>query len=141
MVRLQDIIDQMRAHSPDVNLDEVKKAYVYSAKVHQGQLRRSGEPYLVHPLGVAHIIARLNLDESSVVAGLLHDTLEDTLATPEEIEELFGSTVLFLVEGVTKLSKIFFTTGQQRQGYQRPRQPTPRRMAYGLLCAPVRSHQ
>lgn len=115
MVRLQDIIDEMRCHSSDVDVDEVKKAYVYSAKVHQGQLRRSGEPYLVHPLGVAHIIARLNLDEASVVAGLLHDTLEDTLATPEEIEELFGSTVRFLVEGVTKLSKVSFNSGEQRQ--------------------------
>jgi guanosine-3',5'-bis(diphosphate) 3'-pyrophosphohydrolase len=115
MIRLQDIIDQLRSHGPDVDLDEVKKAYVYSAKVHQGQTRRSGEPYLVHPLGVAHIIAQLNLDEASVVAGLLHDTLEDTLAGPEEIEELFGSTVRFLVEGVTKLSKISFTSGEERQ--------------------------
>jgi guanosine-3',5'-bis(diphosphate) 3'-pyrophosphohydrolase len=115
MVRLQDIIDQLRSHGPDVSLDEIKKAYVYSAKVHQGQTRRSGEPYLVHPLGVAHIIAQLNLDEASVVAGLLHDTLEDTLAKPEEIQELFGPTVRFLVEGVTKLSKISFTSGEERQ--------------------------
>lgn len=115
MIRLQDIIDQLRSHGPDVDLDGVKKAYVYSAKVHQGQTRRSGEPYLVHPLGVAHIIAQLNLDEASVVAGLLHDTLEDTLASPEEIQELFGPTVSFLVEGVTKLSKISFTSGEERQ--------------------------
>jgi GTP pyrophosphokinase len=115
MVRLQDIIDQLRSHGPDVDLDGVKKAYVYSAKVHQGQTRRSGEPYLVHPLGVAYIIAQLNLDEASVVAGLLHDTLEDTLAGPEEIEELFGPTIRFLVEGVTKLSKISFTSGKERQ--------------------------
>jgi GTP pyrophosphokinase len=115
MVRLQDIIDQLRSHGPDVDLDGVKKAYVYSAKVHQGQTRRSGEPYLVHPLGVAYIIAQLNLDEASVVAGLLHDTLEDTLASPEEIEELFGPTIRFLVEGVTKLSKISFTSGKERQ--------------------------
>ncbi|MBW2703137.1 MAG: bifunctional (p)ppGpp synthetase/guanosine-3',5'-bis(diphosphate) 3'-pyrophosphohydrolase [Deltaproteobacteria bacterium] len=115
MVRLQDIIDEMRAHNPGVDVDEVKKAYVYSAKVHQGQLRKSGEPYLVHPLSVAHVIARLNLDEPSVLAALLHDTLEDTLATAEEIEELFGSTVRFLVEGVTKLSKINFSTKEERQ--------------------------
>ena len=115
MVRLQDIIDEMRAHNPGVDVDEVKKAYVYSAKVHQGQLRKSGEPYLVHPLSVAHVIARLNLDEPSVLAALLHDTLEDTLATSEEIEELFGSTVRFLVEGVTKLSKINFSTKEERQ--------------------------
>ena len=115
MVRLQDIIDQLRSHGPDVDLDGVKKAYVYSAKVHQGQTRRSGEPYLVHPLGVAYIIAQLNLDEASVVAGLLHDTLEDTLTSPEEIQDLFGPTIRFLVEGVTKLSKISFTSGEERQ--------------------------
>ncbi|MBW1871503.1 MAG: bifunctional (p)ppGpp synthetase/guanosine-3',5'-bis(diphosphate) 3'-pyrophosphohydrolase, partial [Deltaproteobacteria bacterium] len=115
MIRLQDIIDQMRSHSPETNVDEVKKAYVYTAKVHQGQVRRSGEPYLVHPLGVAYIIAQLNLDQASVVAGLLHDTLEDTLATETEINELFGPNVRFLVEGVTKLSKITFTSGEARQ--------------------------
>lgn len=115
MVRLQDIIDEMRTHNASVNVDEIKKAYVFTAKVHQGQLRRSGEPYLVHPLGVADIIAQLNLDEASVVSGMLHDTLEDTLATPEEIEELFGPTVRFLVEGVTKLSKVSFNTGEERQ--------------------------
>ncbi len=115
MVRLQDIIDEMRSHNEDVNVDELKKAYVFTAKVHQGQLRRSGEPYLVHPLGVAGIIARLNLDQASVVSGMLHDTLEDTLATPEEIEELFGPTVRFLVDGVTKLSMVSFNTGEERQ--------------------------
>jgi GTP pyrophosphokinase len=115
MVRLQDIIDRMRSHNENVQVDEIKKAYVFTAKVHQGQLRRSGEPYLVHPLGVAEIIAQLNLDESSVVAGMLHDTLEDTLATPEEIEELFGPTVRALVEGVTKLSRVSFNTGEERQ--------------------------
>ncbi len=115
MVRLQDIIDELRSHNSDINVDEIKKAYVYTAKVHQGQLRRSGEPYLVHPLGVAFIIAKLNLDEASVVAGMLHDTLEDTLATPEEIEDLFGPKVRFLVEGVTKLSRVSFNTGEERQ--------------------------
>jgi len=115
MVRLQDIIDELRSHHASVNVDEIKKAYVYSAKVHQGQLRRSGEPYLVHPLGVAHIIAQLRLDEASVVAGMLHDALEDTLATPEEIGELFGPTVRLLVEGLTKLSKVSFQSGEERE--------------------------
>ena len=88
MIRLQDIIDRVRASRQDADVDLIKKAYVYSAQVHKGQLRRSGEPYLVHPLGVAFIIAQLNLDEQSVVAALLHDTLEDTLATAEDIESL-----------------------------------------------------
>src|SRR5213082_2062655 len=103
MIRLNDILEKVSAYHPDADVDLVKKAYVYSAKVHQGQVRKSGEPYLVHPLEVAGILADLKLDEASIVAGLLHDTIEDTLAKPEEIKELFGTEVLELVEGVTKL--------------------------------------
>jgi GTP pyrophosphokinase len=103
MIRLNDILEKVNAYHPDADLDLVKKAYVYSAKVHQGQVRKSGEPYLVHPLEVAGLLADLKLDEASIVAGLLHDTIEDTLARPEEIRELFGAEVLELVEGVTKL--------------------------------------
>jgi len=93
------------SYHPDPDLDLLKKAYVYSAKVHTGQIRKSGEPYLVHPLEVAGILAEMKLDESSVVTGLLHDTIEDTLATKEEITELFGAEVAELVDGVTKLSQ------------------------------------
>src|SRR3954452_4624637 len=103
MIRLNDILERVGQYRPDADLDLVKKAYVYSAKVHQGQVRKSGEPYLVHPLEVAGLLAELKLDEASIVAGLLHDTIEDTLATPAEIRELFGDEVLSLVEGVTKL--------------------------------------
>ena len=103
MIRLNDILEKVSGYHPDADLDLVKKAYVYSAKVHQGQVRKSGEPYLIHPLEVAGILADLKLDEASIVAGLLHDTIEDTLAKPEEIKELFGAEVLDLVEGVTKL--------------------------------------
>jgi GTP diphosphokinase / guanosine-3',5'-bis(diphosphate) 3'-diphosphatase len=105
MIRLNDILQRVASYHPDPDLDIIKKAYVYSAKVHQGQLRKSGEPYLVHPLEVAGILAELKLDESSIVTGLLHDTIEDTLATPEELTELFGQEVATLVDGVTKLSK------------------------------------
>src|SRR5215469_7001260 len=105
MIRLNDILTQVKSYHPDPDLDVIKKAYVYSAKVHQGQLRHSGEPYLVHPLEVAGILANLKLDEASIVTGLLHDTIEDTLATPEELTELFGPEVTRLVDGVTKLSK------------------------------------
>jgi GTP pyrophosphokinase len=105
MIRLNDILNQVKSYHPDPDLDVIKKAYVYSAKVHQGQLRHSGEPYLVHPLEVAGVLAQLKLDEASIVTGLLHDTIEDTLATPEELTELFGSEVTHLVDGVTKLSK------------------------------------
>src|SRR5438309_3332096 len=103
MIRLNDILEKVSAYHPDADVDLVKKAYVYSAKVHQGQVRKSGEPYLVHPLEVAGLLADLKLDEAGIVAGRLHDTIEDTLAKPEEIKELFGNEVLDLVEGVTKL--------------------------------------
>ncbi len=106
MIRLHDILERVSGYRPDADLDLVKKAYVYSAKVHQGQVRKSGEPYLVHPLEVAGILAELKLDEHTIVAGLLHDTIEDTLAKPEEIRELFGQEVLELVEGVTKLAAL-----------------------------------
>src|SRR6476619_1759601 len=105
MIRLNDILQRVASYHPDPDLDIIKKAYVYSAKVHQGQLRKSGEPYLVHPLEVAGLLAQLKLDEASIVTGLLHDTIEDTLATPEELTELFGPEIAQLVDGVTKLSK------------------------------------
>ena len=103
MIRLNDILTRVSSYHPDPDLDIIKKAYVYSAKVHQGQMRKSGEPYLVHPLEVAGILADLKLDEASIVTGLLHDTIEDTLATLEELRELFGEEVAQLVDGVTKL--------------------------------------
>ncbi|MBI3183589.1 MAG: bifunctional (p)ppGpp synthetase/guanosine-3',5'-bis(diphosphate) 3'-pyrophosphohydrolase [Myxococcales bacterium] len=105
MIRLNDILQRVASYHPDPDLDLIKKAYVYSAKVHQGQIRKSGEPYLVHPLEVAGLLAQLKLDEASIVTGLLHDTIEDTLATSEELTELFGPEIAQLVDGVTKLSK------------------------------------
>jgi guanosine-3',5'-bis(diphosphate) 3'-pyrophosphohydrolase len=105
VIRLNDILQQVAAYHPEPDLDIIKKAYVYSAKVHQGQVRKSGEPYLIHPLEVAGLLAQLRLDEATIVAGLLHDTVEDTLATIEEIKELFGDEVALIVDGVTKLSK------------------------------------
>jgi GTP diphosphokinase / guanosine-3',5'-bis(diphosphate) 3'-diphosphatase len=105
LIRLNDILQRVSSYHPDPDLDLIKKAYVYSAKVHQGQVRKSGEPYLVHPLEVAGILAQLKLDEASIVAGLLHDTIEDTLATNKELSELFGEEVNTIVDGVTKLSK------------------------------------
>ncbi len=116
MLRLNDILDKVAGYRAGADLDLVKKAYVYSAKVHQGQLRKSGEPYLVHPLEVAGILADLKLDETSIVTGLLHDTIEDTLATREEIQELFGEEIADLVEGVTKLSQ--FSAGNTQQEKQ-----------------------
>ena len=115
MLRLNDILDRVASYHPDPDLDLIKKAYVYSAKVHQGQLRKSGEPYLVHPLEVAGILAELKLDEASVVTGLLHDTIEDTLATKEEIAGLFGPEIADLVDGVTKLSQFTAANTQEEK--------------------------
>ena len=118
MIRLNDILQQVAAYHPDPDLDIIKKAYVYSAKVHEGQIRKSGEPYLVHPLEVAGILAQLRLDEASIVTGLLHDTIEDTLATAEELTELFGPEVAQLVDGVTKLSKFSASASMSQEEKQ-----------------------
>ncbi len=116
LLRLNDILDTVSGYAPAADVDVIKKAYVYSAKVHQGQIRKSGEPYLVHPLEVAGILADMRLDEASIVTGLLHDTIEDTLATREEIESLFGTEVADLVDGVTKLSQ--FSAGNTQEEKQ-----------------------
>jgi GTP diphosphokinase / guanosine-3',5'-bis(diphosphate) 3'-diphosphatase len=115
MMRLHDILDMVVAYNPDADLDLIKKAYVFSAKAHQGQTRRSGEPYLTHPMEVAGVLARMKLDVPAIATALLHDTVEDTVATLEELESLFGTEIRDLVDGVTKLSKIQFTTSQERQ--------------------------
>jgi len=115
MIRLNDILDKVGSYNPAPDLDLVRKAYVYCAKVHQGQTRLSGEPYLVHPMEVAGLLADLRLDVPTVVTGLLHDTIEDTLTTREELEGLFGAEVATLVEGVTKISKIHFKTKEESQ--------------------------
>ena len=116
MLRLNDILDRIGTYHPNPDLDLIKKAYVYSAKVHQGQVRKSGEPYLIHPLEVAGILTEMRLDEASIVTGLLHDTIEDTLTTRQEIGELFGDEIADLVEGVTKLSQ--FTAGNTQEEKQ-----------------------
>ena len=114
MLRLNDIIAQVEIFHPNADFDLIRKAYVYSAKVHGGQVRKSGEPYLIHPLAVAHILAELQLDEASIVTGLLHDTVEDTLATVEEIETYFGKDIALLVDGVTKLAQVHFQNSEER---------------------------
>lgn len=116
MIRLKDILDEVSSYNPSADLEFIKRAYVYSAKVHQGQVRKSGEPYLIHPLEVAHILARLKLDEASVVAGILHDTIEDTLATKEELTEIFGEEVAEIVDGVTKLGQFTARKGAGAEG-------------------------
>ncbi len=113
--RFNDIADRVLESNPNADLALLQRAYVFSAKVHDGQERLSGEPYLVHPIAVAMILAELRLDEVTVSAGLLHDTLEDTLTTSEELRRLFGDEVTFLVEGLTKIAKIEFNSARERQ--------------------------
>jgi len=117
MIRLNDIIDKIAAYNnlSNSDVDLIKKAYIYSAKVHAGQKRISGEPYLSHPLEVSSILADLKLDVSTIATGLLHDTIEDTLATLDEVEKLFGSDIAFLVDGSTKISKLQYVSKLETQ--------------------------
>jgi len=115
MIRITDILDRISAYHPEADLDLVERAYVYSARVHDGQVRLSGEPYLSHPLEVAGLLTELKLDTVSVAAGLLHDVLEDTNATAEELTEMFGPQVTHIVGGVTKLSRLSFRSSEARQ--------------------------
>ena len=115
MLRYNDIADRILEYDPECELALLQRAYVFSAKVHEGQERLSGEPYLVHPLEVAGILADMRLDEVTIAAGLLHDTVEDTLATGDELRRLFGEDVAFLVEGLTKLSKLEYRSAKVRQ--------------------------
>jgi len=115
MIRITDILDKVDDNHPEANLDIIDKAYIFSARVHDGQVRLSGEPYLSHPLETAYILADMRLDPVSIAAGLLHDVVEDTHATPEEIETLFGSETRHIVSGVTKLSALTFDNSQARQ--------------------------
>jgi GTP pyrophosphokinase len=115
MLRYNDIADRVLEYAPGSDLALLQRAYVYSAKVHEGQERLSGEPYLIHPLEVAGILVDMRMDEVCVAAGLLHDAVEDTRANLKEIERLFGEEVAFLVEGLTKIAKIEFTSVRERQ--------------------------
>src|SRR5579885_3694238 len=112
---LGELIERVRSYSPGGDVEVIQRAYDFSAEVHRGQRRLSGEPYLTHPLQVAAIIADLRLDPASVATALLHDTVEDTLATLPEIEARFGPEIAALVDGVTKIGQINFTSREERQ--------------------------
>ncbi len=115
MIRFEDLLEKVRAYNPDADLELLRRAYVFSAYEHKGQVRHSGEPYMVHPLEVADFLADLKLDVVAIASGLLHDVVEDTLTTIERIEELFGPEVAHVVEGVTKISTIPFSSSEERQ--------------------------
>src|SRR6187431_786360 len=115
MIRFEDLIDKVRNATPDADTELLRRAYVFSAYEHKGQVRRSGEPYLVHPLEVADVLADLKLDVVAISAGLLHDIVEDTPNSIEKVRELFGEQVAHVVEGVTKLSTLQFASSEERQ--------------------------
>ncbi len=115
MLRITDILDKAQQFLPATDLEMIEKAYIFSATVHQGQIRLSGEPYLTHPLEVAGILTDMKMDAATIVTGLLHDAVEDTYTTIAEIGEAFGKEVAFLVEGLTKLSKISFRSQEEQQ--------------------------
>ncbi|HVZ00137.1 MAG TPA: bifunctional (p)ppGpp synthetase/guanosine-3',5'-bis(diphosphate) 3'-pyrophosphohydrolase [Dongiaceae bacterium] len=106
MIRQFELVERVKSYDPGADEEALNRAYVFSMKAHGSQARASGDPYFSHPLGVAEILTRLKLDTASIVTGLLHDTVEDTDATLEEIEELFGKEIGRLVDGVTKLSRL-----------------------------------
>ena len=108
MIRINEITDKVASYIEKPDLALIRKAYIYAATVHDGQTRLSGEPYLSHPLEVAHLLAEMHLDEPTVAAGLLHDSVEDTQTTVDEIEEHFGEEVADIVDGVTKISMMQF---------------------------------
>src|ERR1041384_4362939 len=115
MIRFETLLEKVRSYSPEADLELLRRAYVFSALEHKGQIRHSGEPYLVHPLEVANILADMKLDAVCIAAGLLHDVIEDTLTTGEKIREKFGEDVAHIVEGVTKIGAIPFSSTEERQ--------------------------
>lgn len=115
MLRITDILDKTQSYLSASELEMIEKAYIFSATVHQGQVRLSGEPYLTHPMEVAGILADIKMDAATIISGLLHDTVEDTLTTTEQLEQEFGKDVSFLVGGLTKLSRISFGSQEERQ--------------------------
>ncbi|WP_022661043.1 RelA/SpoT family protein [Paucidesulfovibrio longus] len=116
MIRINEITDKVASYIDKPDLALIQKAYVFSAQAHEGVVRRSGEPYISHPLSVAYILAEMQMDEPTVAAGLLHDTVEDTETSLDEIDELFGEEVADIVNGVTKISKMEFESKAMAQG-------------------------
>ena len=115
VTEIDQLVEQVHSFHPEADQDLLRRAFAFSAKAHEGQTRQSGEPYLQHPLAVAGILTFLKLDVTAIVAGLLHDTVEDTVATKEELEREFGEDVAALVEGVTKIGQIQFKSYEEKQ--------------------------
>ncbi len=115
MSRIFEITEKVASYAPHADVDLINRAYVFAANAHAGQTRRSGDPYIVHPLAVADILASLKMDEATIVTGLLHDTVEDTHVSLADVERHFGSDIAQLVDGVTKIGKIHFHSSEHKQ--------------------------
>ncbi len=115
MRRIENILEEIQLYHPGADLGLIQRAYIFSAQAHQGQMRLSGEPYMTHPLEVSGLLADMKLDVATVTSGLLHDTVEDTVATSEGLQDLFGQEVAQIVDGVTKISRMNFSTRAERQ--------------------------
>ncbi len=115
MIRLEQILEKVHKNHPADDSEVVRRAYIFSAKEHKGQVRASGEPYMTHPLEVANILADMRMDAVTVSVGLLHDVVEDTLTTLEYLEEIFGPEIAHIVDSLTKISQIYFTSTEEKQ--------------------------
>lgn len=115
MIGVESLVAKVLSYNPDADTGLIKKSFEFSSKAHEGQKRRSGQPYVIHPLEVASILADMKMDVASIVAAILHDTIEDTDITKAVIEENFGNEIAEIVDGVTKLSKLKFNTQEERQ--------------------------
>ncbi len=114
-VTIKFLMDTVKSYMPDANLELIERAYLVAKEGHAGQTRASGEPYINHPLNVAAILAELQLDDTTIAAAILHDVVEDTLFTLDEIEDMFGEEIALLIDGVTKIGQIYFKTKEQQQ--------------------------
>ncbi len=116
MMRQYELVDRVRSYNPNTDEDLLNRAYVYAMRAHGTQKRASGDPFFAHPLEVAAILTDLKLDDATIVAAVLHDTVEDTAATLEEIENLFGAEIRRLVDGLTKIKKLDLVSKKAAQG-------------------------
>jgi len=115
MITIESVLDKVRAYNPSANVEVIRKAFIFSRDAHSSQVRREGSPYISHPLSVADTLADMKLDSATIAAGLLHDTVEDTGINTSDIKEMFGQEISFLVDAVTKLSKVEFKTKEEAQ--------------------------
>ena len=115
MYTFEDLMQALKESNRPYDFDMITEAYRYADKAHEGQMRQSGDPYITHPIAVAQILLELGMDTETICAGLLHDVVEDTSTTLDDIKRLFGADVALMVDGVTKLTKLSYSTKEQRQ--------------------------